>query len=64
MESFPSCFGDKRRLRRLPFTVDQWLRICMLMRGTQVQSLLWEDPACYVATTDRIRMNYRKVSVV
>ena len=24
MESFPSWFGDKRRLRRLPFTVDQY----------------------------------------
>ena len=32
--------------------------------GTQVQTLLWEDPTCHMATIDRIRINYRKVSVV
>ena len=62
MESFPSWFGDKR-LRRLPFMVVQWLRIRLVMKGTQVQFLLWGDPTCLVATTDRIRINYRKVSV-
>ena len=24
----------------------QWLRICLAMQGTQVQSLVWEDPTC------------------
>ena len=44
--------------------VVQCLRICLIMRGTQVKTLLWEDPMCHMATIDRIRMNYRKVSVV
>ena len=26
--------------------VIQWLRICLPMQGTQVQSLVWEDPPC------------------
>ena len=28
----------------------QWLRICLLMLGTRVQSLVWEDPTCLGAT--------------
>ena len=28
----------------------QWLRIHRLMQGTQVQSLVWEDPTCHRAT--------------
>ena len=28
----------------------QWIRICLPMHGTQVQSLVWEDPACHRAT--------------
>ena len=43
--------------------VVQWLRIRLVMKGTQVQFLLWGDPTCLVATTDRIRINYREVSV-
>ena len=27
--------------------VAQWLRICLLMQGTQVQALVWEDPTCH-----------------
>ena len=28
------------------FLVAQWLRICLLMQGTRVQALVWEDPIC------------------
>ena len=28
----------------------QWLRICLVMQGTWVQSLVWEDPTCCTAT--------------
>ena len=27
--------------------VAQWLRICLLMQGTRVQALVWEDPTCH-----------------
>ena len=30
--------------------VAQWLRICLLMQGTQVRALVWEDPTCRRAT--------------
>ena len=30
--------------------VVQWLRIRLPMQGTQVQSLVWEDPTCRGAT--------------
>ena len=30
--------------------VVQWLRICLPMQGTQVPSLVQEDPTCHVAT--------------
>ena len=30
--------------------VVQWLRICLLMQGTQVRALVWEDPTCRGAT--------------
>ena len=30
--------------------VAQWLRIHLLMQGTQVQALVWEDPTCHGAT--------------
>ena len=29
--------------------VAQWLRICLLMQGTQVRALVWEDPTCHGA---------------
>ena len=29
--------------------VAQWLRICLLMRGTRVRALVWEDPTCHGA---------------
>ena len=28
----------------------QWLRICLAVQGTKVQSLVWEDPTCHRAT--------------
>ena len=30
--------------------VAQWLRTCLLMQGTRVRALVWEDPACRGAT--------------
>ena len=30
--------------------VAQWLRICLLMHGTWVRALVWEDPTCRGAT--------------
>ena len=30
--------------------VAQWLRVCLLMRGTRVRALVWEDPTCHGAT--------------
>ena len=30
--------------------VAQWLRVCLLMQGTRVRALVWEDPACRGAT--------------
>ena len=30
--------------------VAQWLRIRLSMQGTQVRSLVWEDPTCRGAT--------------
>ena len=30
--------------------VVQWLRICLLMQGTWVRALVWEDPTCRGAT--------------
>ncbi|XP_059773243.1 uncharacterized protein LOC132362539 [Balaenoptera ricei] len=33
--------------------VAQWLRICLLMQGTRVRALVWEDPTCCGATRPR-----------
>ena len=27
----------------------QWLRVCLLMQGTRVRALVWEDPTCHGA---------------
>ena len=37
--------------------VAQWLRICLLMQGTQVQALVREDPTCH-GVTKPVRCNY------
>ena len=29
--------------------VAQWLRICLLMQGTRVRALVWDDPTCHGA---------------
>ena len=34
-----------KRLSRASL-VAQWLRICLLMQGTRVRALVWEDPTC------------------
>ena len=39
------------------FLVVQWLRICLLMQGTPVWSLVWEDPTCLKASKP-VRCNY------
>ena len=30
--------------------VAQWLRVCLLMQGTRVRALVWEDPTCHGPT--------------
>ena len=35
----------------------QWLRIRLLMQGTRVRALVWEDPTCHGATKP-VRHNY------
>ena len=30
--------------------VAQWIGVCLTMQGTQVRSLVWEDPTCCGAT--------------
>ena len=37
--------------------VAQWLRICLLMQGTRVRVLVWEDPTCRRAT-EPVSHNY------
>ena len=37
--------------------VAEWLRICLPMQGTRVQTLVWEDPTCHGATGP-VRHNY------
>ena len=37
--------------------VAQCLRICLLMQGTRVRSLVWEDPTCRRATRP-VSQNY------
>ena len=29
--------------------VAQWLGVCLLMQGTRVRALVWEDPTCHGA---------------
>ena len=39
-------FGILRLEGRASLVV-QWLRICLSVQETWVQSLVWEDPTCY-----------------
>ena len=43
-------FMISRNIQFAASLVVQWLRICLPMKGTQVQSLVWEDPTCHGAT--------------
>ena len=41
--------NKEKRMKRIEdraSLVAQWLRICLLMQGTRVRALVWEDPAC------------------
>ena len=50
----PNIFNLKRSSPRYIIIgaslVAQWLRICLLMQGTRVRALVWEDPTCQGAT--------------
>ena len=39
-----------KKSKELDFLVVQWLRIRLLMHGTRVRALVWEDPTCRGAT--------------
>ena len=41
---------DNQKQSRGASLVAQWLRICLLMQGTRVRALVWEDPTCRRAT--------------
>ena len=43
------CFLVKK-IKGWASLVAQWLRICLLMQGTRVRALVWEDPTCCGAT--------------
>ena len=43
-------FSLQKILLQGPSLVAQWLRICLLMQGTRVRALVWEDPTCRGAT--------------
>ena len=38
--------GRHQKQRERASLVAQWLRICLLMQGTRVRALAWEDPTC------------------
>ena len=46
--NYTSIKYTKKKLRAS--LVAQWLRICLLMQGTRVRALVWEDPTCCGAT--------------
>ena len=48
--------------------VVQWIRICLPMQGTWVQSLIWKDPMCYretkpCATTTELVLQSRRAEI-
>ena len=47
----PTDTGEKAALKTGPWAslVAQWLRVCLLMQGTRVRALVWEDPTCHGA---------------
>ena len=47
----PSCSNQDSVILALKQTcraslVAQWLGVCLLVRGTRVRALVWEDPTC------------------
>ena len=42
-------YSSIQKLWRWASLVAQWLRICLLMQGTRVRALVWEDPTCHGA---------------
>ena len=41
--------AERAKSNRWASLVAQWLRICLLMQGTRVRALVWEDPTCHGA---------------
>ena len=44
--SFPNLSFLSYKIETGASLVAQWLRICLLMQGTRVRALIWEDPTC------------------
>ena len=40
---------DNNKGKKGASLVAQWLGVCLLMQGTRVRALVWEDPACHGA---------------
>ena len=38
--------GNNQKIADRASLVAQWLGICLLMQGTRVRALVWEDPTC------------------
>ena len=55
-KSFNSGNNSMKDLKGTSLVI-QWLRIHLPMQGTQVRSLVWEDPTCHKATK-RVYHNY------
>ena len=47
---FCSVLASTQRTHKWASLVAQWLGVCLLMRGTRVRALVWEDPTCRGAT--------------
>ena len=37
---------EDKEVKHRASPVAQWLRVCLLMQGTRVRALVWEDPTC------------------
>ena len=66
MEIIPSVLSDQSGIKlkinsRGTSLLVQWLKIHLSMQGTQVQSLVQEDPTCYGATKP-VHHNYYRAS--
>ena len=49
LKSYLNHFALKSTMLRASL-VAQWLRICLLMQGTWVRALVWEDSTCHGAS--------------